>query len=119
MSALDRKLLFFILLATFTLNSVMSSDKHLNKARYDNYRLVRIHLKTQEHVDIFQELEEESDSIVFYGHALNPDQNVTILVSAHKIFEIYDIVQRYQLVYTVLVSLISKILISKQYDVYS
>jgi hypothetical protein len=62
----------------------MSCDTVVNKARYDNYRLVRLTLKTQEHVDLFQELEGESDSYTFYGHALNPDQNLTILVAAHK-----------------------------------
>lgn len=87
---------------------VMSCDTKANKARYDNYRLVRLGLKTQEHVDIFQELEEESDSYTFYGHALNPDQNLTILVAAHKIFEIYDIVERYGIDYTVLVCILLK-----------
>ena len=76
---------------------------NVNKARYDNYRLVRLTLKTEEHVDLFQELENDSDSYTFYGHALNPNQNLTILVAAHKIFEIYDIVERYGLDYTVLV----------------
>lgn len=105
MSKLNRKLpIFALLLLVAAFNCVMSSDKHGNKARYDNYRLVRIRLTSQEHVDLFQELEEESDSYTFYGHALNPDQNVTILVAASKIFEIYDIVQRYGLEYTVLVS---------------
>jgi hypothetical protein len=66
------------------LSIVMSCDTVGTKARYDNYRLVRLTLKKQEHVDILQELEEQSDSFTFYGHALNPDQNLTILVAAHK-----------------------------------
>lgn len=74
------------------------------KARYDNYRLIRVHLETQEHVDLFQELEEESDSYTFYGHALNVNQDVTIMVAAHKIFEIQDLTQRYGIKYTILVS---------------
>jgi hypothetical protein len=81
----------------------MSCDTNENKARYDNYRLIRVTLKTQEHVDLFQELEEESDSYTFYGHALNPDQNLTLLVAAHKIFEIHDIVKRHDIEHTVLV----------------
>jgi hypothetical protein len=66
------------------LSIVMSCDTVGKKARYDNYRLVRLTLKTQEHVDVLQELEEQSDSFTFYGHALNPNQNLTILVAAHK-----------------------------------
>lgn len=54
------------------------------KARYDNYQLVRVSLETEEHIRTFQELEEESDSFIFYGHALSAPQQLTILVSAHK-----------------------------------
>lgn len=95
---------FLVLFVAFVI--VMSCDKNVNKARYDNYRLVRLTIKSEEHVDLFQELEEQSDSYTFYGHALNPNQNLTILVAAHKIFEIYDIVERYDLDYTVLVCVI-------------
>lgn len=55
-----------------------------NKARYDNYQLIRVNLKTNEHVKLFQELEEKSDSFIFYGHARNIGQSLTILVAAHK-----------------------------------
>ena len=55
-----------------------------NKARYDYYRLVRLSLETQEHVDLFVELEAKSDSYTFYGHALKAPQDLTILVSSHK-----------------------------------
>lgn len=54
------------------------------KARYDNYQLVRVNLETDEHIQLFQELEDESDSFIFYGHALSAPQQLTILVSAHK-----------------------------------
>lgn len=80
------------------------TEDYPEKARYDNYRLIRVHLETQEHVDLFQELEEESDSYTFYGHALNINQDVTIMVAAHKIFEIQDITQRYGIKYNILVS---------------
>lgn len=62
----------------------MACDTEGNKARYDHYRLVRLHLETDEHVKLFQELEEQSDSYTFYGHALAAPQDVTILVAAHK-----------------------------------
>jgi hypothetical protein len=54
------------------------------KARYDNYRLIRVTLKTDDHVKLFQELEAESDSYTFYGHARCIGQNLTIMVAAHK-----------------------------------
>lgn len=54
------------------------------KARYDNYQLVRVSLETAEHVSVFQELESESDSFIFYGHALASPQQLTILVASHK-----------------------------------
>lgn len=102
----SKKLTYFV--ATIMLTSVMlvmaCTEDYPEKARYDNYRLIRVHLKTQEHVDLFQELEEESDSYTFYGHALNVNQDVTIMVAAHKIFEIQDLTQRYGIKYSVLVS---------------
>lgn len=54
------------------------------KARYDNYRLLRLQLETQEQIKLFQELEAESDSYTFYGHALKAPQSVTVMVAAHK-----------------------------------
>lgn len=74
--------IFLLLCCSFSI--VMSCDTEGNKARYDNYRLVRVHLETQDHVLLFQELEAESDSYTFYGHALAAPQDVTILVAAHK-----------------------------------
>lgn len=73
-----------VILVLCLLSVVMSCGTGENQARYDNYRLVRLTLKNKEHVDLLQELEEESDSYTFYGHALNPDQNLTVLVAAHK-----------------------------------
>lgn len=61
-----------------------TEQKEVFKARYDNYRLLQVHLETQEHVKLFQELEAESDSFVFYGHALQAPQKLTIMVAAHK-----------------------------------
>lgn len=84
MSKMGQKMfILFLIVTAFSL--VMSCDmEQSNKARYDNYRLVRLKLETQEHVELFQELEELSDSYTFYGHALNPGQELTIMVAAHK-----------------------------------
>lgn len=73
--------IFLLLLASF---SVVMACETEGKARYDNYRLVRLRLETPEHISLFQELEAESDSYTFYGHALQSPQDLTILVAAHK-----------------------------------
>lgn len=74
-----------------------------NAARYDNYRLYRLHLENDQQVRKFQELEEVSDSVVFYGHARHPAQNLTILVSAHKIADITELLKRYRVDHKILV----------------
>lgn len=81
----------------------MSTKPTLGKARYDNYALYRLHISTEEQVNILQELEERSDSYTFYGHARKIDQDLTILVAAHKLAEIQEILERYQIQGQVLV----------------
>lgn len=102
----SKKLTYFvtIIMLTSVMRVMACTEDYPEKARYDNYRLIRVHLGTQEHVDLFQELEDESDSYTFYGHALNVNQDVTIMVAAHKIFEIQDLTQRFGIKYTILVS---------------
>lgn len=74
-----------------------------NQARYDNYRLYRLTLKTNEHVRLFADLEERSDSYTFYGHARQIDQSLTIMVASHKIAEITELLKRYSVPHAVLV----------------
>lgn len=92
----------FSLLLLISLISVACAEK----ARYDNYRLYRFHLATQKHVELFQELEAQSDSYTFYGHAREAGQKVTVMVAAHKIAEIHDLMKRYGFEGVVLVSII-------------
>lgn len=75
-----------------------------NKARYDNYRLYRVQLKTDDQVKAFQEIESRSDSYIFIGHAREPNQNLTIMVAAHKVAEITDILNDYKVGHEILVS---------------
>lgn len=75
-----------------------------DKARYDNYRVYSVHLKTDEQVKIFQEIEARSDSYIFIGHARQTNQNLTILVAAHKVADITDILTSNNVGHTVLVS---------------
>ncbi|XP_055698021.1 zinc carboxypeptidase-like [Phlebotomus papatasi] len=92
-------LLFLSLIASVVVNSCEIADK----ARYDNYRLYRFHLATEDQVKIMQELEEKSDSYIFIGHARHPNQNLTVIAAAHKVPEIEDLFERYQMSREVLV----------------
>lgn len=64
-----------------------------DKARYDNYRIYRLHIETEEHVRLFQDLEDRSDSYMFIGHPREPNQNLSVLVAAHKVGEITDLLK--------------------------
>lgn len=85
---------------------VDSSDNN-DRARYDNYRIYRLLLKTEEHVKIFQEIEERSDSYTFYGHARQVDQRLTIMVASQKIAEISEILSNYNIEHEILVSFVN------------
>lgn len=71
-------------------------------ARYDHFRLYRVFIRTQAQVDMLQQLEKQSDSYSFMGHARQPNQNLTIMVAPHKIAEITELLDRYDLQGTVL-----------------
>lgn len=73
------------------------------KARYDHYRFYRLQIETEAHVKMLQELEEKSDSYQFCGHARHPNQNLTIMVAAHKVPEIHELMARYNIEGTCLV----------------
>lgn len=75
-----------------------------NVARYDHYRLYRLHLETEAQRDMLVQLEHQSDSYIFYGHARHVDQKLTIMVAAHKIAEITDLIERFNISHQVLVS---------------
>ncbi|XP_055636788.1 zinc carboxypeptidase-like [Toxorhynchites rutilus septentrionalis] len=66
-----------------------------NRARYDNYRLYRVELETDRHVQVFQDLEAKSDSHTFYGHARQPGQHLTIMVSANKVADFENLMDRF------------------------
>lgn len=75
-----------------------------DKARYDNHRIYRVHLKTDDQVKVFQEIEQRSDSYQFMGHAREANQNLSFLVAAHKIADLTDILTDYKIGYEILVS---------------
>ncbi|XP_004536162.1 zinc carboxypeptidase [Ceratitis capitata] len=98
-----------VLLAINAIHSVASSEESKNSintppdiARYDNYRVYHVELGTAQHVDLFQELEEKSDSCTFYGHARHPQQKLTIMVAAHKVADFADLLRTYNVTHEVL-----------------
>lgn len=64
-------------------------------ARYDYTRVYNVDLATTLQVQIFQSLEEASDSCIFMGHAREPGQKLTILVGAQKVADFEDLLQSY------------------------
>ncbi|XP_055678989.1 zinc carboxypeptidase-like isoform X1 [Lutzomyia longipalpis] len=111
---MSRENLHFLTLFLIISVSVSSCDI-ADKARYDNYRLYRLHLETEEQVKMLQELEKMSDSYIFIGHARHPDQDLTIIVAAHKIAEAADLFKRYNITAQVLVFNIQE-KIEKEWD---
>lgn len=77
-----------------------------NRARYDHYRLYRVQLETDQHVQVFQDLEAKSDSCTFYGHARQPGQQLTIMVAANKVADFEDLLDRFVVKGRVLVSVL-------------
>lgn len=100
---MNRLTIFTILFGVFSLAIGLE-----NKARYDNYRLYRVTLKTDEHVKLFQELEERSDSYEFYGHARQKNQKLTFLAAAHKIGQMTYLLKAHKIEHVILVNKIYK-----------
>lgn len=91
--------------------STFRATNQSNTARYDNYRLYHVQIETLQHVHVLQQLEDISDSCTFYGHARAPGQNLTIMVSAHKISDFADLLQHHTIKHDILVSSIINIII--------
>lgn len=98
-----KSLIVILVTAVLLCPSSGLEDLDNHKAKYENYRLCRVHLVTEEHVKIFQELEDQSDSCTFMGHALYPNQNLTIMVAAHKVSDFNSLVDRFGITNQVLV----------------
>lgn len=94
------------ILSLGSLATCIARDANLNIARFDHYRLYRITIESPQQVTIFQELEQQSDSCTFYGHARDPGQKLTIMVAAHKIADFADLLERFNVEHEVLVSII-------------
>ncbi|XP_017072537.2 zinc carboxypeptidase [Drosophila eugracilis] len=72
------------------------------QARYDHTRIYQVELASEEHVRLFQALELASDSCSFMGHARQPGQKLTIMVTAAKVADFDDLVHSYNVTHRVL-----------------
>lgn len=73
-------------------------------ARYDNYRLWRVHIETEEQLAMMKELEKRGMGIEFYGHVRKTDQKLTILVPARAVADMVDLFGRFKMTNTVLLA---------------
>ncbi|XP_064552619.1 zinc carboxypeptidase-like [Drosophila montana] len=72
------------------------------KARYDHTRIYNVELATATQVELFQALEEASDSCSFMGHARVPGQKLTIMVTAPKVADFDDLLHSYNVSHRIL-----------------
>lgn len=80
------------------------TEPYKDQSRYDHYRVYNVELTTEQHVDLFKKLEEQSDSMSFMGHAREVGQKLTILVAAHKVADLADLLEHYKVKHRILVS---------------
>lgn len=96
-------ILYIILLVAMS-ESGCNKELFEDRSRYDHYRIYNVELDTEKHVELFQKLEEQSDSMIFIGHAREVGQKLSILVAAHKVADLWDLLQHYQVKHRILVS---------------
>ncbi|EDW84401.1 uncharacterized protein Dwil_GK13162 [Drosophila willistoni] len=72
------------------------------EARYDHTRIYQVELSNQTHVELFQKLEEASDSCSFMGHARAVGQKLTIMVTSHKVADFDDLLHSYNVSHRIL-----------------
>uniref|UniRef100_A0AAG5DUP9 Zinc carboxypeptidase A 1 n=1 Tax=Anopheles atroparvus TaxID=41427 RepID=A0AAG5DUP9_ANOAO len=108
-----RHLIIICLFSTALVNSTPAP----NVARYDHFRLYRVFIETQPQVAMLQQLEDRSDSYSFMGHARNVNQNLTIMVAPHKIAEITELLERYELQGTILLHNMQELIDTEQHSI--
>ncbi|KAI8128649.1 Zinc carboxypeptidase A 1 [Lucilia cuprina] len=106
--------LWFIVFLTMSESKSVSSSSNFctkddrctepfkDQSRYDHYRVYNVELATEQHVDLFKKLEQQSDSMSFMGHARDVGQKLTILVAAHKVADLADLLEYYQVKHRIL-----------------
>lgn len=89
---------------------ICSTNGVENKARYDNYRMYQIQLKTDLHVKVLQKLTAISgQSYPFESVPREANRNATILAAAHTIAQLTDILNENKIDHAILVSQFSEL----------
>ncbi|ALC42357.1 CG2915, partial [Drosophila busckii] len=73
-----------------------------DQARYDHYRIYNVQFDNEDQINLFQKLEQQSDSLTFIGHAREVGQKLSILVAAHRVADFADLLTTYKLTHRVL-----------------
>lgn len=86
-------------------------------ARYDHYKLWRMHIETEEQLEVMKELERRNLGIEFIGHVRKTDQQLTILVPARAAYDMADVFRRYKMTNEVLVENMQEVIDRQREDV--
>lgn len=86
-------------------------------ARYDHYKLWRMHIETEEQLEVMKELEKRNLGIEFIGHVRKTLQELTILVPARAAYDIADLFRRYKMTNEVLVENMQEVIDRQREDV--
>ncbi|ALC46923.1 CG17633 [Drosophila busckii] len=79
-----------------------SIKKDASHARYDHTRIYNVEFATAAHVELFQALEAQSDSLSFIGHARVPGQKLSIMVSGQKVADFDNLLHSYNVSHRIL-----------------
>lgn len=82
----------FLLLLSFT----TALNAETEKMRFDNHRLYGVHIDTLDQLDLFRNLEENTDGFLLWNYPVLGD-SVDVMVAPHKLSEFNQLVQLYDL----------------------
>lgn len=82
----------FLLLLSFT----TALNAETEKMRFDNHRLYGVHIDTVDQLELFRNLEENTDGFLLWNYPVLGD-SVDVMVAPHKLSEFNQLVQLYDL----------------------
>lgn len=79
-----------------------------DKARFDHYRVYSIEVKTEEQVNVLQELENQQDGLTFTRPATATDTVAEIIVPPHKFADISEFYEKFNLTNQIIIDDLQK-----------
>lgn len=67
------------------------------KARFDNYRVYSIEIKTEEQLQVLQQLENHQDGLLFLTSPIAIPMRVELVVPPHKFADIFELCEKYSI----------------------